>query len=91
LTDAAAAGIRQVVIVASGLDARPYRLSWPTATTVYEIDQPEGMEFKTDTLAKLGATPTTDRRVVGVDLRQDWPTALRHAGFDADPPHRVAG
>ena len=32
--DAASAGIRQAVIVASGLDARPYRLPWPTGTTV---------------------------------------------------------
>ena len=84
--DAATAGLRQVVIVASGLDSRPYRLSWPTGTTVYEIDQPEVMEFKAETLAKLGATPTTERRVVGIDLRHDWPTALRHAGFDAEQP-----
>jgi methyltransferase (TIGR00027 family) len=84
--DAATAGLRQVVIVASGLDSRPYRLSWPTGTTVYEIDQPEVLEFKADTLAKLGATPTTERRVVGIDLRQDWPTALRHTGFDTEQP-----
>ena len=45
--EASAAGVRQVVIVASGLDARPYRLSWPAGTTVYEIDQPEVIEFKT--------------------------------------------
>ena len=37
---AAAAGIRQVVILASGLDSRAYRLDWPAGTTVYEIDQP---------------------------------------------------
>jgi methyltransferase (TIGR00027 family) len=86
VADAAAAGIRQTVIVASGLDARPYRLSWPSGSTVYEIDQPEVMDFKADTLAKLGATPTTDRRVVGIDLRQDWPTALRRAGFDGEQP-----
>jgi methyltransferase (TIGR00027 family) len=44
------------------------------------------LEFKADTLAKLGATPTTERRVVGIDLRQDWPTALRHTGFDTEQP-----
>jgi O-methyltransferase involved in polyketide biosynthesis len=38
--DATAAGIRQVVILASGLDARAYRLPWPAGTVVYEIDQP---------------------------------------------------
>ena len=34
------AGIRQAVILASGLDTRAYRLPWPSGTTVYEIDQP---------------------------------------------------
>ena len=37
LADAGRAGIRQVVILASGLDTRPYRLWWPRGTTVYEI------------------------------------------------------
>ncbi|WP_295793934.1 class I SAM-dependent methyltransferase, partial [uncultured Microbacterium sp.] len=49
-TDAAAAGVRQAVILASGLDARAYRLSWPQDMVVYEIDQPEVIEFKTTTL-----------------------------------------
>src|ERR1700744_2612958 len=69
-------GIRQAVILASGLDARAYRLPWPDGTTVYEIDQPAVIEFKTTTLNGLGATPTADRRAVAMDLRHDWPTAL---------------
>jgi methyltransferase (TIGR00027 family) len=81
--EAAAAGIRQAVILASGLDARGYRLSWPAGMTVFEIDQPQVIEFKTATLAGLGAKPTADLRVVPVDLRHDWPGALRRAGFDA--------
>jgi methyltransferase (TIGR00027 family) len=84
--DAAAAGIRQAVILASGLDSRAYRLSWPTGTTVYEIDQPDVIEFKTSTLARLGAQPTADRRAVAIDLRDDWPAALRNAGFDPSVP-----
>ena len=55
--DAANRGIRQAVILASGLDARAYRLPWPAGTTVYEIDQPQVIEFKTATLAKLGPPP----------------------------------
>jgi methyltransferase (TIGR00027 family) len=82
-TDAAAGGIRQAVILASGLDARAYRLDWPAGTTVYEIDQPEVIEFKTRTLHDIGATPTAQRRTVAIDLRQDWPAALHDAGFDA--------
>ncbi len=80
------AGVRQVVIVASGLDARPYRLAWPTGTTVYELDQPEVIAFKTATLADIGAAPTAELRTVGVDLREDWPAALQEAGFDPAQP-----
>ena len=80
------AGVRQVVIVAAGLDSRAYRLSWPAGTTVYEIDQPEVIDFKTSTLSKLGAEPTVEHRAVGIDLREDWPAALRAAGFDPAAP-----
>jgi methyltransferase (TIGR00027 family) len=82
-TAATASGIRQAVILASGLDTRAYRLDWPAGTVVYEIDQPEVIAFKTRTLADLGAEPTATRRTVAVDLRDDWPAALRAAGFDS--------
>jgi methyltransferase (TIGR00027 family) len=84
--DAAAAGVRQAVILAAGLDARGYRLSWPNGTVVYEVDQPEVIEFKTTTLAGLGAKPTATRRVVAIDLREDWPKALVDNGFDPTQP-----
>jgi methyltransferase (TIGR00027 family) len=84
--DATKAGIRQVVILASGLDARAYRLPWPAGTTVYEIDQPQVIEFKTTTLSRLGAEPTARLRTVAVDLRHDWAGALGEAGFDATAP-----
>jgi methyltransferase (TIGR00027 family) len=80
------AGVRQVVIVASGLDARAYRLSWPAGTTVYEIDQPEVIAFKTATLSQIGAAPTAELRTIGIDLREDWPAALQEAGFDPAQP-----
>ncbi|WP_328603143.1 class I SAM-dependent methyltransferase [Amycolatopsis sp. NBC_00345] len=84
--DAAKAGVTQAVILASGLDSRTYRLPWPAGTVVYELDQPQVIEFKTRTLAELGAAPTADRRVAAVDLRDDWPAALRTAGFDPARP-----
>lgn len=80
------AGIHQAVILASGLDSRAYRLAWPAGTTVYEIDQPEVIEFKTRTLADLGAEPTANRRTVAIDLRYDWPSALIEEGFDPNQP-----
>jgi methyltransferase (TIGR00027 family) len=84
--DATQAGIRQAVILASGLDARAYRLDWPDGMTVFEVDQPEVIAFKTTTLTDLGAEPTTDRRTVAIDLRHDWPAALIEAGFDKNQP-----
>ncbi|OBH12192.1 class I SAM-dependent methyltransferase [Mycobacterium sp. E1747] len=84
--DAVAAGIRQVVILASGLDSRAYRLDWPAGTVVYEIDQPQVLEYKSATLADSGATPSAERREVAIDLRDDWPAALRAAGFDPAKP-----
>jgi methyltransferase (TIGR00027 family) len=85
-TSAAKDGVRQAVILASGLDTRAYRLRWPAGTVVYEIDQPQVIEFKTNTLAALGATPTADRRAIGIDLRDDWPAALWKGGFDVTQP-----
>lgn len=79
-------GIRQAVILASGLDTRAYRLRWPADTTVFEIDQPQVIAFKTRTLADLGAEPTAERTTVAIDLREDWPAALVEAGFDAKLP-----
>jgi methyltransferase (TIGR00027 family) len=84
--DAAAAGIRQAVILASGLDARAYRLDWPAGMTVFEIDQPDVIAFKTTTLAGLGAQPQAELKTVAIDLREDWPTALQAAGFDPEAP-----
>ena len=76
------------MILAAGLDSRAYRLPWPTGTVVYEVDQPAVVEFKTDTLAGLGAVPAATRRTVSIDLREDWPSALRASGFD--PAARTA-
>ncbi|WP_264055664.1 class I SAM-dependent methyltransferase, partial [Mycobacterium nebraskense] len=50
--NAARDGIRQSVILAAGLDARAYRLSWPPGSIVYEVDQPKVVEFKTAAMAE---------------------------------------
>ncbi len=63
---ATAAGVRQAVILASGLDARAYRLPWPAGTVVYEIDQPEVIDFKSGALSAIGAAPTAERRTIPV-------------------------
>ncbi len=83
---AAAAGVRQVVILAAGLDSRAYRLDWPAGTTIFELDQPQVLDFKREVLARYGAQPRAERREVAVDLRADWPQALRDSGFDEAKP-----
>jgi len=83
---AGGAGVRQMVILASGLDSRAYRLDWPAGTTVFEIDQPKVLEYKASVLSEHGVQATAARGEVAVDLRHDWPKALREAGFDATAP-----
>ncbi|TSE00342.1 SAM-dependent methyltransferase [Skermania sp. ID1734] len=83
--DSMAADIGQIVILASGLDTRAYRMDWPVGTTIFEIDQPQMLEFKAATLSANSVVAKADCRHVGIDLRHDWPTALVARGFD---PHR---
>ena len=84
--DATATGVRQAVILAAGLDTRAHRLDWPAGTIVFELDQPAVIDFKVATLAGLGVRPASELRSIGIDLRQDWPKALRDRGFDATRP-----
>ncbi len=79
-------GIRQIVILAAGLDSRAYRLDWPADTTVYEIDQPKVLAYKASTLRSYGARPKATRHAVPVDLRDNWSAALVAAGFDRTRP-----
>jgi len=78
---AADAGVRQVVILAAGLDSRAYRLPWPAETTIFELDRPQVLDFKREVLAEQGAKPNAERREVAIDLREDWPQLF--AGIDA--------
>jgi len=76
------AGVRQVVLTAAGLDARAFRLRWPTGTRLYELDLPEVLSKKDDVIGQAGATPNCDRLTVGVDLRDvTWPEALLARGY----------
>jgi methyltransferase (TIGR00027 family) len=83
---AVGAGIRQVVILAAGLDARAYRLDWPAGNNIYEIDLPEVLKYKTGVLESAGVVPKATRHSVPADLRGDWPAALSAAGFDRTQP-----
>jgi methyltransferase (TIGR00027 family) len=86
LTEAAHSGISQIVILAAGLDARSYRLRLPLTATVYEVDQPLVIAFKSKVIAGMGIGSLADRRFVGVDLKSEWPRLLLRAGFDKNKP-----
>lgn len=90
LSAAVSSGIRQVVLLAAGLDTRAYRMGWPETTLVYEVDQPALLDEKRRLLDADGARPQCQRRPVGVDLSGDWPGALRAAGFDPQTPSVIA-
>lgn len=86
LLAACRSGIRQAVLLGSGLDCRAYRLDWPTGMALYEVDQLTLMDWKPVFLANCGVTSTARHRCVGADLRQGWPSALCKAGFDESQP-----
>lgn len=83
---ATAAGCRQVVLLAAGLDTRAFRLAWPSHTRVFEVDLPDVLDFKDTVLAARNAVPRCERTTVPADLRQDWTDALATAGFDPAGP-----
>lgn len=85
-TAAMNSGIRQVVILAAGLDSRAYRLPWPSGTVVYEVDLPNVLTFKAQVFSRLRVTPLARHRPVACDLRDDWAAALRGNGFDTSQP-----
>jgi methyltransferase (TIGR00027 family) len=78
--------LRQVVLLAAGLDARSVRLEWPAGTTLFEVDHADLMAWKEQRYAELGVRHRVDRRTVGVDLTEDWPGGLQAAGWDPAEP-----
>jgi methyltransferase (TIGR00027 family) len=81
LSEACAAGCRQVVILAAGMDARAFRLPWPAETRLYELDRPEVLAYKEAMVTTTGILPRCERRTVAADLATDWVAALRATGF----------
>jgi len=78
--------VKQVVLLAAGMDARAFRLDWPDGVTVYEVDHGPLITEKRRRLDALGAVPRADRREVSADLTGEWLPDLERAGFDRDRP-----
>lgn len=73
-------GVRQIVILAAGMDSRSYRLNFPEEVKVFELDQPEVLEYKNEKL--LHTKPKCQRKPIEVDLREEWQNKLLQAGFN---------
>ena len=86
IADAVHAGCRQAVLLGAGFDARAFRLPWPPAARLFELDSADVLNSKARILAQQAAQPVCDRVPVACDLREDWPGALLAAGFDAAQP-----
>ncbi|WP_438387380.1 SAM-dependent methyltransferase [Actinopolyspora saharensis] len=84
--EAGARGVRQAVILASGLDTRAFRAEWPEGFRLFEIDQPKVLEFKDSILGSESARARCERHALGMDLREDWAHELVRAGFDTAQP-----
>ena len=67
--------IRQIVMLAAGLDTRAYRLPWPAGMRFFELDQAELLAYKGQMLGMTGAKPAGERQTIGIDLSSDWPAA----------------
>jgi methyltransferase (TIGR00027 family) len=79
-------GLRQVVILAAGLDTRAFRLAWPEGVKVFEIDQPDVLAYKESVMQAAGAQPACQRFTIGADLTAPWQADLIHSGFNPDLP-----
>jgi methyltransferase (TIGR00027 family) len=84
LLAACAAGCRQVVVLAAGLDTRAFRLPWPEVVRLFELDLPQIFVFKEQVLAREGARPVCQRIVVEANLSEEWSAPLLQAGFSPD-------
>lgn len=78
--------VRQVVLMAAGLDTRAFRLSWPAQTRLFELDQPAVLEHKAAILGAAGARPACARQTIGADLTDPWAERLVEAGFEPQQP-----
>lgn len=76
----------QIVILASGLDARSHRLDYPDGTVIFEIDLPSMLSFKDEVYRSLQATARAQLHYLPVDLRKNWLSVLEEAGFCKNTP-----
>ncbi|MGK7888618.1 MAG: SAM-dependent methyltransferase [Leptolyngbyaceae cyanobacterium] len=75
---------RQIVILGAGMDTRAFRLSLPSETVIYELDQAPVLAYKNEMLQD--DSPACQRHVIDADLTQPWQHLLLNKGFNPDVP-----
>ena len=86
LREATRDGLRQVVILAAGMDSRAFRMEWPPGTVIFEVEREEVLAYKASVLGVLAAAPRARRVEVPADLRDDFCATLRRCGFSEGAP-----
>ncbi len=76
--------VDQVVILASGMDTRAYRLPWSSAIKIYELDQLPILETKKTILQEV--VPKCQHCNIGADLTQSWSHLLLAQGYQPKLP-----
>lgn len=80
-------GIRQIVILGSGFDCRPYRLPEAPSAVIFEVDHPRTLASKLARLRQLVPVMPENVRFVNIDFnRKGLAETLADAGFDASRP-----
>ncbi len=91
VSEHAAAGVGQYVILGAGLDTFAQRHP-DVAVRIFEVDQPGTQEWKRRRLTEIGYPPGENLRFVPVDFERSetFPDALEANGFDAQRPAVVS-
>ena len=74
------------MILGAGLDARAFRLAWPSGLALWEVDKAEMFAFKDQVIRDEGWTPCCKRTSIQTDLAGDWSSHLLTGGFDPTAP-----
>ena len=74
--------IKQIVLVAAGMDTRAFRLDWPEGVRIFEVDHQLLLDEKHKRLTRLEAKAKASRTEVPADLSKPWIDRLIAHGFD---------
>ncbi|KAF3436459.1 hypothetical protein FNV43_RR23551 [Rhamnella rubrinervis] len=80
-------GLKQVVLLTDGMDTRPYRLSWPTSTIIFDISPERIFKRAAEKLEGVGAKIPRSCLFLHVPLgSSNLLQSLRAKGFNGNQP-----